>query len=103
MANNMLQSLLFSGGGSGGGSGGDGGVLVVHQDENGVLDKTWKEIHDAPFAVLYRVVVGAATTYCPILTIGDEGGYFVDFIDSAEATDYIFSTDSENGYPAIEE
>ena len=31
---------------------GGGGVLVVHQDTDGVLDKTWQEIHDACFAVL---------------------------------------------------
>ena len=36
---------------NGGGSSG-GGVLVVHQDADGVLDKTWQEIHDACFAVL---------------------------------------------------
>lgn len=29
-----------------------GGILVVHQDENNRLDKTWQEIYDAELAVL---------------------------------------------------
>ena len=98
MANNMLQSLLFSGGSSGG----DGGVLVVHDEEAGTvstLDKTWKEIHDAPFAVLNNVL-GTGTTYAPILYTGtDEGDYVVVFRDLVESKNYAFTTDSENGYP----
>lgn len=35
------NKLSVKGGGSG------GGVLVVHQDANDTLDKTWQEIHDA--------------------------------------------------------
>lgn len=27
------------------------GVLVIHQDENGILDRTWQEIHDAACAI----------------------------------------------------
>ena len=43
------------GGGSGGGGGSSGGgVLVVHEDENGTLDKTWQEIHDAAFSILFN-------------------------------------------------
>lgn len=39
--------------GSGGGGGTGGGVLIVGIDiETMILDKTWKEIHDAPFAVV---------------------------------------------------
>lgn len=38
---------------SGGGGGGGGGVLVVGMDmQTMTLDKTWKEIHDAPLAVI---------------------------------------------------
>ena len=29
-----------------------GGILVVHEDENNRLDKTWQEIYDADFAIL---------------------------------------------------
>lgn len=93
MANNMLQSLLFSGGGSGGGSGGDGGVLVVH-DEDGTLDKTWKEIRDAPLAVLkFEEPDGFNVT--PLTSVTSEDGFYVAFTD-----DFIYETDSENGYPS---
>ena len=27
------------------------GILIIHQDENGILDRTWQEIYDAPFAI----------------------------------------------------
>lgn len=30
-----------------------GGVLIVHEDENGMLDKTWQEIYDADACIIY--------------------------------------------------
>ncbi len=40
-------------GSGGGGGGGGGGVLVCTLDgQTGALDKTWKEIYDAPFTVV---------------------------------------------------
>lgn len=89
MANNMLQSLLFSGVSSGGSSGGDGGVLVVH-DEDGTLDKTWKEIHDAPLAVL-KVQYEAVKLVSGITVSG--GTYVVAF------GDLTYFANSEDGYP----
>lgn len=47
----FLQAIIDNGSGGGGGTG--GGVLIVGIDiETMILDKTWKEIHDAPFAVV---------------------------------------------------
>ena len=96
MANNMLQSLLFSGGGSGGGSGGDGGVLVVH-DIDGTLDKTWKEIYDAPFSVFRGEEDGVVQF--GLLGIGHSGDSYSVAIFYNDTT-FIYSTDSEDGYPA---
>lgn len=105
MANNMLQSLLFSGGGSGGGSGGDGGVLVVRGHESGrdiVLDKTWKEICDAPAAVL-KTEAGNGDSidylwfFASVASEAD-GEYNVIFGDGV----FTFTTESEDGYPAME-
>lgn len=98
MANNMLQSLLFSGGGSGGSSGGDGGVLVVHS-ENGTLDKTWKELHDAPFAVL-RVEESDGFEVVPLTSVTSEDAFYVAFVNSSYES--VYETDSENGYPSSE-
>lgn len=39
--------------GSGGGGTG-GGVLICNVDDDDALDKTWQEIHDAPFAIVQR-------------------------------------------------
>lgn len=44
-----MKEIIDASGGGGGGT----GVLVATMDENGVLDKTWQEIHDAPFTVTY--------------------------------------------------
>lgn len=98
MANNMLQSLLFSGGGSGGSSGGDGGVLVVH-DEDGTLDKTWKEIYDAPFAVL-RLEEADGFDVVPLASMTFDDAFYVAFVDSGHED--LYETDSENGYPSSE-
>ena len=59
------------------------------------LDKTYKEIADAGFAVLHDVVEG--TYVHPLAGFGSsEGGYIVAFMDSGS---YIAST--ENDYPVL--
>lgn len=96
--------------GDGGGSGSGGGVLVVHAEAISnesksqakassntfpisVLDKTWKEIHDAPLAVLKHEGV----IYLLSLALYEEGYYGVDFGDAG-----YFGTVSEDGYPSNE-
>lgn len=103
MANNMLQSLLFSGGGS---SSGGGGVLVVHVDEEtGTLDKTWQEIHDAPFSVVY-MAGDDGSGHSPIVGTEIDGADYRVFvlIKDGDAPGYLPAvTDSANGYPVIQE
>jgi hypothetical protein len=65
-------------------------VLIVH-DNDGVLDKTWQEIHDAKFAV----VVNSDTNMRVVTDIGaGPSDYFV----GTSKTEY--ATDSPNGFPA---
>ncbi len=81
---------------------GGGGVLVVHSTRNAnrlTLDKTWKEIHGAPYAVL-NMDRGTGTDYAPIsYTSIDEGEYIVVFRNFFESEDYVFTIDNENSYP----
>lgn len=103
MANNMLQSLLFSGGGS---SSGGGGVLVVHLDnDTGALDKTWQEIHDAPFSVAYTAA-DEFSGHLPIITTEIDGSDYRVFMlmRDGEVLGLIPAvTDSANGYPVVQE
>lgn len=104
MANNMLQSLLFSGGG--GGSSGGGGVLVVHLDnDTGALDKTWQEIHDAPFSVMYASAEEYSAHTPIIATEIDRSDYrvFMLFRDGDVLGVLPAVTHSANGYPVIQE
>ena len=45
-----LENIAESGGSGGGGSG--AGPLIVYDDGNGTLDRTWQEIHDAELAFI---------------------------------------------------
>lgn len=97
---------------SGGGSGGGGGVLVVHStmtETSMTLDKTWKEIKDAPYAVYIDAYEDGgiwSQTFSPILSLDDDGGYNVliafPYVDG-EAFKFVartLTTDSEDGYPS---
>ena len=89
-----------------------GGVLVVNVDiQTGALDKTWKEIHDASFAVL-KVKDGTLESSAPIIsTLKTSLMYYVHVaIGDGNPEDYtvpwileIYKTNSENGYPVVTE
>lgn len=86
--------------GSGGSSG--GGVLVCHMGENNTLDKTWKEITDAGFAVVNKPVSEANYNVKSLAEVVIQDGAYVVGFSSGSAKDY-FVTDSENGYPVLYE
>lgn len=84
--------------GSGGGGGTGGGVLVVN-DDNGTLDKTWKEISDAfdagTLVHLYQNANGNLTkTVVNIIATNNTDLYGVG------AHNAQYATTTENGYPA---
>lgn len=78
---------------------GGGGVLIVHVDENGVLDKTWKEIHDAGVCFLAMEGTGgglSGTEYRLLAVVGTMGSSYVAAVGQYQ----MYIADSENGYPA---
>ena len=95
----FLDEIAKGGGGSSG-----GGVLVVHQDADGVLDKTWQEIHDAFFAVLADTDE-TSKLLSFFYSIGmDEEGYWVSVASPSSSSpiefDMVtFATNSADGYP----
>lgn len=80
-----------------------GGVLVVHY-ENGALDKTWQEIHDAVASGQFIVIQnenddGIFWNY--ISSVESSGGdYYVSVFWSGSISKSDLTTDSPNGYPA---
>lgn len=107
--NGELLPVSESQGDGDGGSAG-GGVLVVHANEissetnetkaqtrisggatfpDSVLDKTWKEIYDAPFAVLKS----KGHVYPLYYAANEQGIYVIEFTVAGS-----FTIDSENGY-----
>lgn len=96
-----LDAIARNGGG-GGGAGG-GGVLVVH-DVEGTLDKTWQEIHDADFAVIY---FSPATGFTAMVIIGGiaESGYSIYGVayNGTTPVERLYSASSASGYPVLDE
>ena len=83
--------------GSGGGGGTGGGVLVVN-DNNGTLDKTWKEINDAytlGTAVLISRFNGTAVFAVQASGLKD-GSYAIQIVGVA------YVTNTEDGYPVAQ-
>ena len=75
-----------------------GGVLVVHETVSGgthTLDKTFKEIKDAGFSVLYFEEDGLYSVF-PMILI-DLSNYAVGFAGG------LYSAASEDGYPSYDE
>ena len=88
----FLSDIIDQGGG-GGGSGG-GGVVSVH-DNNGTLDKTWQEIHDAGFSVCFGV-----ESYTICVGISSENGeYIVTYWSYGYHEPDYYVTNSASGYP----
>lgn len=100
---------------SGGGSG--GGVLVVNvvydeEKDNDYTDKTWKEIYDAPMAVLVEIdSLPDGDTYKAYYLVsavehkgnGEYSVYFYNYIENPQSGEITIQkvrlvTDSENGY-----
>ena len=110
MTTGEVIALIKAFGGSGGGSSG-GGVLVVNVDmQTRTLDKTYKEIADAGFAVLNLPDSSSEANYY-IMVLDhfgpyvDDGGttmYSVEFWEHGMNSMY-FETNSENGYPVYVE
>ena len=110
MTTGEVIALIKAFGGGGGGSSG-GGVLVVNMvyDEvkgNDYSDKTWKEIHDAPMAVIVQEMDLSGRTMKIIGSITQvnhqNGEYSVSYYvlsPMGEITVSNLVTDSENGYP----
>lgn len=74
----------------------DGGVLIV-RDNNGTLDKTWKEITDAPFSVLANVS-GQISIY--VGGFSAEGTYGVGYWNfDVQMAPEMYITNSQDGYP----
>lgn len=93
-----LDAIAKGGGGSTG-----GGVLVVH-DINGTLDKTWQEIHDADFAVIYFSPVTGFTAMVIISGVA-ESGYSIYGVayNGTTPVERLYSASSASGYPVLED
>lgn len=88
---------------SGGGSGG-GGVLAVH-DEDGTLDKTWREIIDA-VASTGAVVVwenDGTVVSAHIITLCEINIITQKFIVAVAGTDSYYEADTESDYPVLQQ
>ena len=72
-----------------------GGVLVVHADDNGKLDRTWQEIYDADFAVL-QVIEDDEKAIAQIGVIGVENNNYYIRLDGFAQT---FSASAPDDYP----
>lgn len=89
------------------GSSSTGGVLVVNAvyDEATdvrTLDKTWKEIHDADYAVL-KSDTPTGNIVVPLTQFTSGDPYFavvgVSALPGGATLDHVYITQSENGYP----
>ena len=77
-----------------------GGVLVVHADENGTLDKTWAEINTAAQTGPVILYDAPSVSYLVAVADGGEGEYLAAFFGSFGASIDEYTTNSESGYPA---
>jgi hypothetical protein len=97
-------NAIANNGGGGGGSG--GGVLVVHEDaETHALDKTWQEIYDAGFSVLfsYYSEEGGTETAVSYITMyyTSDSLYGVGYAN-VQGGSNVYMCDTANGYPVLQ-
>jgi hypothetical protein len=105
-----LVALIKAVAGSGGGGSGGGILKVGINMETGTLDKTWKQIYDALNAGYYISAVAEETPnenvsqlyiFNAVKVIGE---YRVDgCMLGSEIVHIRFSTNSENGYPVMQQ
>lgn len=82
---------------AGGGSSG-GGVLVLHEDESGTLEKTYAEIKSASNDGVVILHTGEEIYYLNYIAYDSIGGaYTVSFFGNEAVAD--FEADAEDGYP----
>lgn len=86
------------------GGGGESGILYTAANvtaEAVTLTNTWKEINDADYAIFVSNEEGRKD-YGLLLLSQDTGESFeVTFLQGSAMTAVTFTTDNENGYPAI--
>lgn len=73
-----------------------GGVLIAH-DEDGTLDKTWQEIHDADACIICGLMK-QSKTFDLVSMVGQGSSTFMIETQS----DRIFGASSPDDYPAID-
>lgn len=91
LLNKMEQGIASAGG---------GGVLMVNIT-GGVLDKTWQEIVDAPFAIITEDLVDGTAKLLEAgydVYQGEYSVYFVSLFEN-QLTTRIFSAASADAYP----
>lgn len=86
--NNMEQGIASA-----------GGVLIVNES-NKTLDKTWQTISDAGFSVLHSQLNGQLLQFgC----VEDEGDYLVTYWTFGLTEPMLYIADSASGYPTLSE
>lgn len=96
-------------------SGGSSGVLLVEESNEGILNKTWKELYDAKFSVLiqdytYNGDPSLSQLYVwQVWSVSqgpdaypDQIGYWITYSALDGANQKTYKTDSENGYPVYQ-
>lgn len=108
MADQRTYKMLLGDIEAGGGGGAGGGVLVATMDAaTGTLDKTWQEIDDAAFTVVYvDGSYGGTTSHlrlfvCGTAVTGTE--YRVAAYSAEESTLVHFTTTSADDYPIMQQ
>lgn len=80
-----------------------GGIMVIHEDENGILDKTWQEIYNGGFGVIMAEMPDSFLMYAPITQIFNNGNNLFSIVTIGVTSEgvgaVLYQTQSSNGYP----